>query len=91
MDEGGVFARLWLGLIALLFGSQAEKVPLAVIGGMLTVIGLELIVARVPSARLVLRTGAWAPVAAMAITFLSALFIPLRYTIFLGAGLSLVL
>jgi MFS superfamily sulfate permease-like transporter len=29
---GGVFAGLWLGLIVLLFGSYAEKVPLAVIG-----------------------------------------------------------
>jgi sulfate permease, SulP family len=88
---GGVFAGLWLGLIVLLFGSSAEKVPLAVIGGMLTVIGVELIMARVPSARLVLSTRAWGSIAAMALTFLSALFIPLQDTIFLGAGLSLVL
>ena len=88
---GGVFAGVWLGLIVLLFGSQAEKVPLAVIGGMLTVIGIELIMARVPSARLVIRTGAWGPIAALAITFFSALFIPLQYTIFLGALLSLLL
>jgi sulfate permease, SulP family len=88
---GGVFAGLWLGVIVLLFGSQAEKVPLAVIGGMLTVIGIELVTARVPSARLVIRTGQAGPIVAMALTFLSALFIPLQYTIFLGAGLSLVL
>lgn len=88
---GGVFAGLWLGLILLLFGSAAEKVPLAVIGGMLTVIGIELIMARVPSAQLVLRTKAWGPVLAMALTFFSALFIPLQYTIFLGAALSLLL
>jgi SulP family sulfate permease len=88
---GGVFAGLWLGLILLLFGSSAEKVPLAVIGGMLVVIGIELVLARVPSARLVLRTGAWDPIAAMALTFFSALFIPLQYTIFLGALLSLLL
>ena len=88
---GGVFAGLWLGLIVLLFGSAAEKVPLAVIGGMLTVIGVELIVARIPSARLVVRTGDWGPILALAITFFSALFIPLQYTIFIGAGLSLVL
>ena len=78
---GGVFAGLWLGLIVLLFGSQAEKVPLAVIGGMLTVIGVELIMARVPSARLVIRTGAWGPIVALALTFFSALFIPLQDTI----------
>jgi sulfate permease, SulP family len=88
---GGVFAGLWLGLIVLLFGSTAEKVPLAVIGGMLAVIGVELIMARVPSARLVIRTGAWGPIVAMAITFFSALFIPLQDTIFLGAVLSLLL
>jgi SulP family sulfate permease len=86
---GGVFAGLWLGLILLLFGSQAEKVPLAVIGGMLVVIGVELIMARVPSARLVWGTRAWGSILAMAITFLSASFIPLQYTIFLGAALSL--
>ncbi|MGW8319496.1 MAG: SulP family inorganic anion transporter [Candidatus Promineifilaceae bacterium] len=88
---GGVFAGLWLGLLVLLFGSLAELVPLAVIGGMLTVIGVELIMARVPSAGLVIRTGSWGPIAAMALTLVSALFIPLQFTIFLGAGLSLVL
>jgi hypothetical protein len=82
---------LWPGLIVLLFGSYAELVPLAVIGGMLVVIGIELIAARVPSARLVFRTGEWGPIAAMVITLLSALFIPLQDTIFLGAGLSLIL
>ena len=88
---GGVFAGLWLGLILLLFGSYAEKVPLAVIGGMLVVIGIELIVARVPSARLVLGTREWGSILALAITFFSALFIPLQDTIFLGALLSLLL
>jgi sulfate permease, SulP family len=88
---GGVFAGLWLGLIVLLFGSYAEKVPLAVIGGMLVVVGVELIMARVPSARLVWNTKAWGSIAAMALTFFSALFISLQYTIFLGALLSLLL
>lgn len=88
---GGVFAGLWLGLIVLLFGSSAEKVPLAVIGGMLTVVGIELIMARVPSARLVLGTGEWGSIAAMIITFATALFIPLQFTIFLGAALSVLL
>src|SRR5512139_2056283 len=88
---GGVFSGILLGVILLLFGSQAEKVPLAVIGGMLVVIGIELIMARVPSARLVIRTGELGPILAMTLTFLSALFIPLQYTIFIGAGLSLVL
>jgi sulfate permease, SulP family len=88
---GGVFAGLWLGLIVLLFGSYAEQVPLAVIGGMLVVIGVELIMARVPSARLVMRTADWGPIAALLLTFISALIIPLQYTIFLGALLSVLL
>jgi SulP family sulfate permease len=88
---GGVFAGLWLGLVVLLFGSSAEKVPLAIIGGMLTVIGVELVMARVPSAILVIRTRAWGSIGAMLLTFLSALFIPLQWAIFLGALLSLLL
>jgi SulP family sulfate permease len=88
---GGVFASLWLGLIVLLFGSLAEKVPLAVIGGMLVVIGVDMIAARAPSIRLVIRTGARGPIAAMLLTFLLALFVPLQWTIFIGALLSLLL
>lgn len=88
---GGVFTGLWLALIVLLFGSYAEKVPLSVIGGVLVVIGFEILLARAPSARLVVRGGNVGEIAAMALTFFSALFIPLQYTIFLGAGLSLLL
>lgn len=88
---GGVFAGLWLGLILLLFGSAAEMVPMAVIGGMLTVVGVELITARVPSAKLVWHTGDRNSIAAMIITFVTALFIPLQFTIFLGAILSVLL
>ena len=87
---GGVFAGLWLALIVILFAPLAELVPLSVIAGMLVVIGVELILARVPDARLVLGTS-WGSVAAGLLTFISALFIPLQWTIFLGAGLSLVL
>ena len=87
---GGVFAGLWLALILMLFGSLAELVPLAVIAGMLFVIGGELIAARIPNARLVYRSS-WGSAAAGLLTFVSALFIPLQYTIFLGAGLSLLL
>jgi SulP family sulfate permease len=79
-----------LGLILLLFGSLAELVPLAVIAGLLFVIGGELIAARLPNARLVF-TSSWGSAAAGLLTFVSALFIPLQYTIFLGAGLSLLL
>jgi SulP family sulfate permease len=87
---GGIFAGLWLGLIVLLFGKLAELVPLSVIAGMLFVIGAELIAGRLPDARLVLASS-WGSVAAGMVTFLSALFIPLQWTIFLGAGLSMIM
>ena len=87
---GGIMAALWLGLLVVLFGSQAELVPLTVIAGLLFMIGAELIMARIPSLVLVHRTSLGAAVA-LWLTFLSALFIPLQYTIFLGAGLSLLL
>lgn len=86
---GGVFAALWLGVLILLFGSLAETVPLSVIAGLLFVIAGELIVGRVHNARLAWEAS-WGSTAAMAITFLGAMFIPLQWTIFLGAGLSLV-
>ena len=87
---GGVFAGLWLGLIVLLFGKWAELVPLSVIAGMLFIIGAELIIGRLPDARLVWYSS-WGSVAAGLVTFISALFIPLQWTIFLGAGLSMIL
>ena len=87
---GGIFAGLWLALIVVLFGPLAELVPLSVIAGMLFVIGAELILARLPDAHLIVATS-WGSVAAGLVTFLSALFIPLQWTIFLGAGLSLLL
>jgi sulfate permease, SulP family len=84
----GVFAACWLGVLILLFGSLAELVPLAVIAGLLFVIGFELISARAPAALLAFRSSTGSA-AAMAVTFGSALFIPLQWTIFLGAGVSL--
>lgn len=86
---GGVFAALWLGVLVLLFGSLAEAVPLAVIAGLLVVIAVELVLGRVSNARLSVASSPWSW-GAMLLTFGSAMFIPLQWTIFLGAGLSLV-
>jgi SulP family sulfate permease len=87
---GGIFAGVFLAIIIVLFYNLVQYVPLAVIGGMLCVIGTELVLGRVPDARLIMRTS-WGATAAGALTLVSALFIPLQYTIFLGAGLSLLL
>lgn len=86
----GIFAGLWLGFIVILFAPLAEMVPLAVIAGMLVVIGMELILARIPDAQLVVNASKGSMAAGL-LTFGSALFIPLQWTIFLGAGLSLIL
>jgi SulP family sulfate permease len=86
----GIFAGLWLALIVVLFGSAAELIPMPVIGGLIIVIGCELLLGRVPDIRLVLRTAP-APAAAMIVTFLATTSLPLQDAIFLGAGLSLAL
>ena len=86
---GGVFAAVWLGVLILLFGELAEAVPLSVIAGLLFVIAGELIWGRLTSAELALHSSSGST-AAMLITFVAALFIPLQWTIFLGAGLSLI-
>ncbi len=86
----GVFSGLWLILIVVLMGSMAEAVPLSVIAGILAVVAVELMTARVPDAVLIWKTSKGSAAAGL-LTFGSALFIPLQYTIFLGAGLSMAL
>ena len=84
---GGVFAAVWLGVLVLLFGSLAETVPLAVLAGLRFLIAIEIVLGRGSSARLSVK-GSLGSDAAMVLTFGSAMFIPLQWTIFLGAGLS---
>lgn len=86
----GIFAGVWLALIVVTLGPYAELIPMPVIGGLMLVIGGELIAGRVPDIRLVLRTSAL-PAAAMIVTFLATTAIPLQDAIFLGAGVSLLL
>jgi SulP family sulfate permease len=85
-----IFAGGWLALIVLLVGSQAERIPMPVIGGLVLVIGMELISGRRRDIALVLRTAPLSAVA-MIVTFLATTALPLQDAIFIGAGLSLVL
>jgi len=85
-----VFSGLWLILIVVLMGSLAEAVPLSVIAGILVVVAVELLADRIPDARLIWNTSKGSAATGL-LTFGSALFIPLQYTIFLGAGLSMAL
>lgn len=86
----GVFAGLWLALVVLLGGPYAETIPMAVIGGLLIVIGVELVQGRWKDIVLVVRTSWWST-AAMVVTFVATTQLPLQQAIFIGAGLSLVL
>jgi SulP family sulfate permease len=86
----GIFAGIWLAVIVVTLGPYAELIPMPVIGGLLLVIGGELIAGRLPDIRLVLRTSKL-PAAAMIVTFLATTQIPLQDAIFLGAGVSLLL
>jgi SulP family sulfate permease len=61
-----------------------------VIGGLIIVIGVEILLGREADIRLVLRTAPL-PAVAMVVTFLATTGLPLQDAIFLGAGLSLIL
>ncbi|WP_406193172.1 SulP family inorganic anion transporter [Kitasatospora sp. NBC_01560] len=86
----GVVSGVFLALAVLLAGSLAERIPLPVIGGLILVIGAELIWARRPDILLVLRTSALST-AAMVVTFVATTQLPLQQAIVLGAVLSLLL
>ncbi|MEV0093870.1 solute carrier family 23 protein [Streptomyces sp. NPDC050738] len=86
----GIFAGIWLAVLVLLVGPLAGQIPMAVIGGLLLVIGGELIAGRVKDIVLVLRTS-WLSATSMTITFLATTQLALQYAIFIGAGLSILL
>ncbi len=86
----GIFAGLWLAVIVLAVGPRAGEIPMAVIGGLLIVIGGELVMGRIPDLLLVWRTSRLSTTA-MVVTFLATTQLPLQQAIFIGAGLSILL
>jgi SulP family sulfate permease len=86
----GIFAGVWLTLLVVLAGSLAALIPMPVIGGLVLVIGVELIQGRWADIKLVLRTAPWSAVA-MVITFVATTELPLHQAIVIGAITSLVL
>ncbi|WP_328723507.1 SulP family inorganic anion transporter [Streptomyces sp. NBC_00247] len=86
----GIFAGLWLALLVLTLGQLAERIPMPVIGGLIIVIGCELIIARRADIVLVLRTSPLSATA-MTVTFLATTQLPLQQAIVVGALLSLLL
>lgn len=86
----GIFAGIWLALLVLVAGSAAEIIPMPVIGGLILVIGAELVIGRWPDIKLVLRVAPLSAVA-MLITFVATTELPLHTAIVVGVITSLVL
>lgn len=86
----GIFAGVWLAVIVLAVGPLAGYIPMAVIGGLMLVIGAELIAGRVKDIALVVRTSVPSTVA-MIVTFVATTALPLQQAIFIGAALSILL
>ncbi|MYW63765.1 SulP family inorganic anion transporter [Streptomyces sp. SID8379] len=86
----GVISGVFLALVVLVCGSLAERIPMPVIGGLILVVGGELIWGKRHDIRLVLRTS-WLSSAAMVVTFLATTQLPLQQAIVIGAVLSLLL
>lgn len=86
----GIFAGIWLAGLVLIAGSVAEIIPMPVIGGLILVIGAELVVGRLPDIKLVLRVAPLSAVA-MLITFAATTQLPLHTAIVIGVITSLVL
>ena len=86
----GVVSGVFLALVVLLLGGLAEQIPMPVIGGLILVVGGELIWGKRHEIMLVLRTSPLSS-AAMILTFLATTSLPLQQAIVLGAVLSLLL
>lgn len=86
----GIFAGIWLALLVLVAGSVAELIPMPVIGGLILVIGAELVAGRWADIMLVLRAAPLSAVA-MVITFAATTQLPLHTAILIGAITSMVL
>lgn len=86
----GVISGIFLALVVLVAGSLAEHIPMPVIGGLILVVGGELIWGKRDDILLVLRTSKLSTTA-MAVTFAATTQLPLQQAIVIGAVLSLLL
>ncbi|MGW6393715.1 SulP family inorganic anion transporter [Streptomyces sp. NPDC055103] len=86
----GVFSGVLLAVIVLICAPLAERIPMPVIGGLILVVGGELIWGKRHDILLVLRTSRLSS-AAMILTFLATTQLPLQQAILLGGVLSLLL
>jgi sulfate permease, SulP family len=76
-------------ILVVVFGQFVGAIPEAVIGGLLFVIGVELVQGRLPDARLAARTGRTSN-ALFVVTLALTLTVPLQWAIIAGAVLSII-
>ena len=86
----GAVSGVFLALVVLVAGKLAERIPMPVIGGLILVIGGELIWGKRADIALVGRTSKLST-AAMLATFAATTQLPLQQAIVIGAVLSLLL
>lgn len=84
----GYVAAATVLVLVVALGNVVGHVPSAVIGGLLFVIGVELVTGRLPDARLAWRTSATS-MTLIAITLALSVTVPLQWAILAGAVLSL--
>lgn len=85
----GYVAAATVLLLVVFLGPVVGQIPEAVVGGLLFVIGVELVLGRLPDARLAWETGRRSAVL-LVVTLVLTLTVPLQWAIFGGAVLSLV-
>jgi SulP family sulfate permease len=81
-----VFSGIFVGLVLLLFGALAERIPMPALAGLLMVVATGLIDRR--QIALVWRTAPTSRTVFL-VTFVATLVFPLEYSIYLGALLSI--
>jgi SulP family sulfate permease len=86
--SAGYVAAATVVVLVVVLGTVVSQIPEAVIGGLLFVIGVELVTGRLPDARLAWRTGVTSMVL-FAVTLILTLTVPLQWAIIAGAVLSL--
>jgi len=83
-----IFAGLIVIAIVFFFVGLVELVPMAALGGLLVVVGIQNVS---PKNILIIWNTGTLPRIAMSVTFLATLLVPLQYAILLGIALSFVL
>jgi SulP family sulfate permease len=83
-----IFGGAAVAVIVLLAAPLAEMVPMPALAALLIVAGFQGL--RIAPALTAWRTG-WAPAAAMTLTFLATLFLPLHFAVLLGVAFTMLL